>query len=134
MAEPENLFLVRPESDAEPLDAAVERALSSGASALAALPMLTDVAMGDPYLAGQLAALHHTWELRPPPAAGLISRLRTRVAWWLLGPEIRQINAVHATLVRLADSLVVLADQERAARRRLEESLASGEQDGWLIR
>ncbi|HWQ12988.1 MAG TPA: hypothetical protein VNL77_09315 [Roseiflexaceae bacterium] len=129
MAESENLFLVTP-AEGEPLDAAVERALASDASALAALPTLTDVAMGDPYLAEQLAALHRAWELRPPQAAGLLARLRTRLAWWLLGPEIRQINAVHATLVRLADSLVVLADQERAARRRMEEGLASGDPDG----
>ena len=77
--------------------------------------------MGDPFLAEQLAALHRGWELRPPPASGLLGRLRTRIAWWLHGPEIRQVNQVHATLVRLVDSLVVLADQERAARRRIEE-------------
>jgi hypothetical protein len=120
MAEPP-LFLVTPASDDEPLDAAVERALGAGPSALAGLPALTNVAMGDPFLAEQLAALHRTWELRPPPAAGLVARLRARLAWWLLGPELRQTSEVHATLVRLIDSLVVLADQERAARRRLEE-------------
>jgi hypothetical protein len=121
MSEPKrSLVLVVPE-ESEPLDAALERALAAGPSPLDELPALTDVAMGDPFLAEQLAALHRSWELRPPPASGLLGRLRTRIAWWLLGPEIRQVNQVHATLVRLVDSLVVLADQERAARRRIEE-------------
>ncbi|MEN9933977.1 MAG: hypothetical protein RLZZ387_556 [Chloroflexota bacterium] len=120
-----SLVIVTPAAEDEPLDAALERALAAGASPLADLPALTNVAMGDPYLAEQLAALHRGWELRPPPSTGLIARLRTRLAWWLLGPEIAQINQAHATLVRLADSLVVLADQERAARRRIEETLAA---------
>jgi hypothetical protein len=129
MSEPRPpLFIVTP-SDSEPLDAAVERALAGGPSPLTDLPALTNVAQGDPFLAAQLIALHQGWELRPPPAAGLLARLRNRLAWWLMGPEIRQINQVHATLVRLADSLVVLADQERAARRRLEESLAERPND-----
>ena len=124
MSEPKPpLFIVTTAAD-EPLDAAIARALAAGRSPLAELPALTNVAMGDPFLAEQLAALHRTWELTPPPAAGLLARLRTRLAWWLLGPELRQVSQVHATLVRLADSLVVLVDQERAARRRIEESLA----------
>jgi hypothetical protein len=61
--------------------------------------------------------LHDTWEIRPPPPRGLLDRLRTRLAWWLLGPEIRRVNATHATLTRL----IVLVDHERAAWRRLEE-------------
>lgn len=117
------LFVVAPNDD-EPLDAAVARALEAGPSPLTALPALTNVALGDPFLAEQLAALHATWELRPPPARGLVARLRTRLAWWLLGPELQQASQVHATLVRLVDSLVVLVDQERAARRRVEETLA----------
>lgn len=119
------LFVVPPPGD-EPLDAAIARAAAGGSSPLADLPALTNVAIGDPFLAEQLAALHRSWELRPTPAAGLLDRVRSRIAWWLLGPELRQASAVNATLVRLADSLVVLVDQERAARRRVEEALAEG--------
>ena len=82
----------------------------------------SDVAQGDPYLAEQLAVLHALWEIQPQPSRGLIDRLRRRIAWWLLEPELRQINAVHATLTRLIDSLIVLADRERAARR-IEEHI-----------
>lgn len=114
-------FLATPGADDEPLAAQIERALQERRLAIADLPLLTDVAQGDPYLAEQLAALHAHWEVRPQPSRGLIDRLRRRIAWWLLEPEIRQINAVHATLTRLIDSLVVLADRERAARRRIEE-------------
>ncbi|MCS6841806.1 MAG: hypothetical protein NZ699_13125 [Roseiflexus sp.] len=117
------LFLATPSAD-EPLAAQIERALRERRLASADLPLLTDVAQGDPYLAEQLAALHAHWEVRPPPPRGLLDRLRRRIAWWLLEPEIRQINAVHATLTRLIDSLVVLADHERAARRRIEEHQA----------
>jgi hypothetical protein len=114
-----NLSLIVPADD-EPVMAAVARGLASGNSALTELPLLTDVAQGDPFLAEQLAALHRTWELRPMAARGLLGRMRVRLAWWLLGPELQQTNAVHATLVRLVDSLVVALDQERAARRRME--------------
>lgn len=118
------LFLATPGADNEPLAAQIERALREGRRAIADLPLLTDVAQGDPYLAKQLAALHACWEVQPPPVHGLLDRLRRRIAWWLLEPEIRQINAVHATLTRLIDSLIVLADHERAARRRIEEQQA----------
>jgi hypothetical protein len=118
------LFLATPGADDEPLAAQIERALRERRLALADLPLLTDVAQGDPYLAEQLAALHTHWEVRPQPARGLRDRLRRRIAWWLLEPEIRQINAVHATLTRLIDSLIVLTDRERAARRRIEEDRA----------
>jgi hypothetical protein len=121
------LFVVAPNDD-EPLDAAMARALQAGPAPLGELPALTNVALGDPFLAEQLAALHAFWELRPPPAHGFAARLRTRIAWWLLGPELQQASQVHATLVRLADSLVVLVDQERAARRRLEAALAGREE------
>lgn len=124
LTQPSDLFLVTPAGD-EPLLAALERALGSGASALAALPTLTNITLGDPYLAEQLAELHRRWEITPPAAAhGLLARLRTRLAWWLLGDELRQINTLHATLVRLTDSLIVQLDQERTARRRIEEHLA----------
>ncbi|MFN8502559.1 hypothetical protein [Kouleothrix sp.] len=118
------LFTITPAQGDEPLLSAIERGLAERASPLAALPTLTNVALGDPYLAGQLAALHGSWELRPPPARGLLARLRTRLAWWLLGRELAEISATHATLVRIVDSLVVQLDDERSARRRIEEHLA----------
>lgn len=119
-----DLFTVTPAPDGEPLLAAVERALAAPASPLDTLPTLTNVALGDPYLAQQLVDLHAQYPLRPLPARGLLARLRTRLAWWLLGPELAQISATHATLLRLADSLVVQLDEERSARRRIEEHLA----------
>ncbi len=103
---------------------AVEQAMAARQPPLEALPTLTNVALGDPYLAQQLADLHRRWEVRPQPARGLLARLRTRLAWRLLGSELEQINTVHATLVRAIDSLVVQLDQDRAARRRIEEHLA----------
>jgi hypothetical protein len=118
-----SLFVV-PSVEGASLLGAVESALAGHAQALASLPTLTNVAVGDPYLARQLAELHARHELRPPPARGLLARLRTRLAWWLLGPELRQASEVNATLVRALDSLVVQLDQDRAARRRLEEQLA----------
>jgi hypothetical protein len=120
---PSDLFVVMPAED-EPLLIAVERALHTDSSALGALPALTNIALGDPYLAEQLAELHRSWSITPRPPRGLWARLRTRLAWWLLGPEIAQANAVHATVVRLLDSVIVHLDQERMARRRLEEHIA----------
>ncbi|MGQ9548829.1 MAG: hypothetical protein ACUVSY_07790 [Roseiflexus sp.] len=120
---PTPVFLVPHGSDDEPLAAQIARALNERRPAMASLPLQTDIAQGDPYLAEQLAALHAMWEIHPQSPRSLLDRLRRRVAWWLLEPEIRQINAVHATLTRLIDSLVVLADRERAARRRIEEHI-----------
>jgi hypothetical protein len=119
--QPEHIVLVPPGPDDEPLAAQIARALSARRPAPIDLPLLTNVAQGDPYLAEQLAALHTIWEIQPQPSRGMLDRLRRRIAWWLLEPEIRQINTVHATLTRLIDSLIVLADRERAARRRIEE-------------
>ena len=121
---PDTKLFVVPDTRGGSVLAAVEQAMAGDASLLATLPAMTNVALGDPYLAQQLADLHRQWEVRPTPAHGLLARLRTRVAWWLLGPELRQTNMVHATLVRAIDSLVVQLDQERAARRRIEEHLA----------
>ena len=120
---PEPIFLVPPGPDDEPLAAQIARALNERRPVPDSLPLLTDVAQGDPYLAEQLAALHAMWEIQPQPPRGALDRLRRRIAWWLLEPELRQINAVHATLTRLIDSLIVLADRERAARRRIEEHI-----------
>jgi len=95
---PEPIFLVPPGPDDEPLAAQIARALNERRPAPDSLPLLTDVAQGDPYLAEQLAALHAMWEIQPQPPRGALDRLRRRIAWWLLEPELRQINAVHATL------------------------------------
>ncbi len=115
------LFTVALNDGDEPIDMALARSLASPQSPLANLPALTNIAMGDPYLAEQLATLRQGFELRPMAARGLFARIRTRLAWWLLDPELQQINQVHATLLRIIDSLVVLSDAERAARRRIEE-------------
>jgi hypothetical protein len=123
------LFLIAPPSADEPLLAAVERALHGDSAALAALPALTNLALTDAFLASQLLALHQQWEISPQPAKGLLGRLRARLAWWLLGPEIAQAHRFHATTVRLLDSLLVHIDAERAARRRIEEHFAY-RQDG----
>jgi hypothetical protein len=119
-----SLFLVDLNQDSASLLAAIEQSLHHATSPPASLPNLTNVVLGDPYLAQQLTDLHRQWEIRPQRAQGLVARLRTRLAWWLLGPELQQTNQVHATLVRLTDSLIVQLDQERAARRRVEEYLA----------
>ncbi len=112
----------------QPVLAAVVHALHHRrATDLAQLPTLTNIALGDPYLAEQLAALHRDFELQPPPATTLLARLRTRLAWWLLGREMQQITTTHAELVRVLDSLVVQLDQERIARRRIEAHLAEPE-------
>jgi hypothetical protein len=118
-----SLFVIR-NTDGQSLLDATEQALHQHTSVLAQLPVLTNVALGDPYLAQQLAELHRTWEIQPRPGSGILARLRSRLAWWLLGVELQQINTTHATLVRLLDSLIVQLDQERAARRRIEEQLA----------
>jgi hypothetical protein len=120
MNEPHEPFLIEPQPDETPL-AAAERGLRTPRPLHDALAELSHVAQGDPFLAQQLADLRRTWEVQPPPARGLFARLRTRLAWWLLEPELRQINMVHATLSRIAESLVMQIDAERAARRRFEE-------------
>jgi hypothetical protein len=119
------LFLV-PEAPGEPLLDAVERGLSQGNGAPADLPTLTGLAAADPFLAAELAAIHTRWELRPQPAGGLIARLRTRLAWWLLGPELAQASAVNASLVRVINSLTAHLDAERSARLRIEAHLRDG--------
>lgn len=111
--------------EGEPLLAAVERGLREGGAPLGALPALSDLAARDPFLARELAALHAGWELRPPPAPGPLARLRARLAWWLLGPELAQASGYHAHLARVVDSLVAHLDAERAARAALEARLRS---------
>jgi glycosyltransferase involved in cell wall biosynthesis len=129
-----SLFII-PGLNDEPIFATIERTLEGGTegrsvATLAQLPSLTTVALGDPYLLEQLSALRQHFELRPQPARSLPERLRNRLAWWLLGGELRQVNTTHASLVRIIDSLIVQLDHERAARRRIEEHLASlGDED-----
>lgn len=116
------LFIVDAVGTDPPMDAVV-RALEQSSGPLDSLSPTTHVALRDPYLREQLTALHASWEIRPQPQ-GIIGRIRTRLAWWLLGPELAQSNSAHASLVRIIDSLVVHLDEERAARRRMEEHLA----------
>jgi hypothetical protein len=111
-------------ADDEPLAEAVSRGLAAPAADLAALPQLSSVALGDPYLAGQLVALRGYVELTPPPQASLLSRLRARLAWWLLGPELRRQTEANAALVRIIDSLLAQIDRDRARVQGLEEQRA----------
>ncbi|NTV63904.1 MAG: hypothetical protein HGA65_10265 [Oscillochloris sp.] len=118
------LFLVPDPAD-EPLLAAVERGLRAGGVGLESLPSLGGLAQSDPFFAQELAGLHAGWELRPQPVPSLLGRLRLRLAWWLLGPELAQASATHAALVRVIDSLTAHLDDERAARARLEARLTA---------
>ncbi|NTW03550.1 MAG: hypothetical protein HGA19_20135 [Oscillochloris sp.] len=118
------LFLV-PNTPGEPLLAAVERGLDQGSPSLDVLPTLTGLALSDPFFAEELARLHEQWEIQPQPVQGLLARLRTRLAWWLLGTELAQANATHASLVRVIDSLTTHLDDERAARARLEARITT---------
>ncbi|NCC32723.1 MAG: hypothetical protein EOM24_11990 [Chloroflexia bacterium] len=125
---PQPLFVV-PDTHDEPLLAAVERALHADHPALASLPTLTELALRDPFLARELITLREQYELRPPPAHGFVARLRTRLAWWLLGAELAQTSAFHASLVRVVDSLTAHLDEERAARARLEARVQALERE-----
>jgi hypothetical protein len=120
---PKSLFIVAPPANGSLL-AAIEQALAGDSDALAELPSLTNLALSDEFLARQIVAIHRQWELRPQPATGLLGRLRSRLAWWLLGPELQQANQFHATTVRLLDSLLVHLDAERAESRRIAEQIA----------
>jgi hypothetical protein len=120
---PKNLFIVAPSADGSLL-AVIEQAMAGDSAALAALPSLTNLALSDEFLARQIVAIHRQWELRPQSARGLLGRLRSRLAWWLLGPELQQANQFHATAVRLLDSLLVHLDAERAESRRIAEQIA----------
>jgi hypothetical protein len=120
---PSNLFLVQPEAN-EALDQAIARGMANTSAALHDAPTVTNVLQGDPFLAEQLAVLRSTFEVRPAAESGLLARLRTRITWWFFGKELQQINQNQAALIRIIDSLIVLVDHERGARRRLEEQLS----------
>ncbi len=114
-----SLFIIPSSPEEQPLMAAVEQAMQQREHVLDQLPVLTQVAIGDPALAEQLSLLRQSWELSPEPPRSFLDRLRTRIAWWLLGPELRQASRVNANILRLIDSLVVLVDNERSERRRM---------------
>lgn len=118
-SKPSSLFIVPPGAADQPLMTAIAHAMQQGSPILEDLPVLTNVAIGDPALAEQLRVLRQSWELRPEPPHGFLDRIRTRIAWWLLGPELRQASRVNATMLRLIDSLIVLVDNERSERRRM---------------
>jgi hypothetical protein len=121
MPTPDPAFLIQPAPD-EPLLAAVERGMAAARPPLHELPTLSDLVARDPYFAQQLAELHTSWAVTIHPGTTLRSRLRARLVGWLLGPEIAQINATHARLVRVIASLTSHLDDERAARLRREQS------------
>ncbi len=115
-----DLFVVPPPESGEALLSAIERGMAAPIPALDAAA-LSSVVQGDAFLAEQLAALRADFELRPQAGAGAIGRLRVRLGWWLLGPELAQSNATNAALIRVIDSLIAAIDAERAARRRADE-------------
>lgn len=116
------LVLVGDIGSGSPMEA-VAHTVATGVGADNSLGSTTHVALRDPYLREQLRELHAHWEIRPQ-TRGLWGRIRTRLAWTLLGPELAQANRAHASLVRIVDSLIVHLDEERAARRRIEEHQA----------
>lgn len=69
----------------------------------------------DRYLMAQLSSLRGLAELRPTPAAGLLARLRSRLGWSLLAPELAQLNQTHAATVRVLESLIARLERERTA-------------------
>jgi hypothetical protein len=71
----------------------------------------------DLYLMQQLSNLRQHFELRPQARSDPLVRLRSRLAWWLLAPEIQQINQAHAATLRILDSLVARLERERTARK-----------------
>ncbi|MCX7859841.1 MAG: hypothetical protein N2385_07110 [Chloroflexus sp.] len=117
-------IIVHPRDD-EPLAAAIARALSSPAVDHSQFAALSELLARDTYLAEQVTALRAGWAITPPPATTPLARLRRWLAWWLCGPELAQINATHATLTRLVESLIAHLDAERAARQALAERLAA---------
>lgn len=73
---------------------------------------------GDRYLMAQLSSLRSLAELRPAPGASLVARLRARLAWLLLAPELAQLNQTHAATVRILESLVARLERERTNHER----------------
>jgi hypothetical protein len=119
--------LVHPHDD-EPLAAAIARALHSSAVDYRQFTDLSELLARDTYLAEQVQELRQAWAITPPPATSVMARFRRRLAWWLFGPELAQINATHATLTRIVESLIAHLDTERALRQALSERLAALEQ------
>jgi hypothetical protein len=79
------------------------------------LGMFFATSSGEHYLMEQLSFLRRHYELRPA-AVGPLARLRARLAWWLLAPEIRQINETHAATVRILNSLVARLERQSTER------------------
>lgn len=116
--------IVHPQDD-EPFDVAIARALQQSAHNQHQITLLNELLSRDAYLAEQLGILQATWALTPPPATSLLARLRRWLAWRLCGPEFTHINATHATLTCIIESLIAHLDAERDARQKLAERLAA---------
>ncbi|WP_298816955.1 hypothetical protein [uncultured Chloroflexus sp.] len=117
-------ILVKPR-EGEALVSALARALDSPAVSFEQLAQISELLLRDGYLAEQVQMLHAYWAITPPPATSLIARLRRWLAWKLCEPELAQINATHATLTRIVESLIAHLDAERTARQKLAEQVAA---------
>jgi len=116
-------FLIDVAADEDP-HAALARARTAPRSLRDAAADGSLLALTDPALAGELRRLRDAVEVRPAPAHNLLARVRVRLAWWLLGDELRQISQAHASISRLCDSLTLHLDAMRATQRQLLEQLA----------
>jgi hypothetical protein len=111
-------------ADGEDPHAALLRARTTPRSLRDAAADASLLALTDPALAAELRRLRDAVEVRPAPATSLLGRVRTRLAWWLLGDELRQISQAHASISRLCDSLTLHLDAMRASQRQIVEQLA----------
>jgi hypothetical protein len=118
----QSVVIVHPH-ETESLATAIARALDAPVFDARQIATLNELLSRDPYLAEQLATLQTTWAITPPPAPSPLARLRRWLAWRLCGPELAQINATHATLTRIIESLVAHLDAERTARQVLGERI-----------
>ena len=105
----------------------------------------TDGAMGDPYLAEQVAALRAQWPVDTaavlPSGAGALGwavgaarSLARRATWWYQLPQWQQVHQFHGTSVRVIDSLlaslallrqrILLLEEQGAKIKSLEEQLS----------
>jgi hypothetical protein len=102
-------------------------------------------AMGDPYLAEQVAALRAQWPVDTaavlPGGEGALGRavgfaraLARRATWWYQLPQWQQVHQFHGTSVRVIDTLlaglaqvrqrVLLLEEQAAKVKSLEEQLS----------
>jgi hypothetical protein len=107
---------------------AVERALAEGDTGTPATSTRpaesAEAAVGDPYLAENLAAIRAIWSIDPhrivisrrPVLAGMINRFQRfirRGTWWYALPQWQQISEFHGAATRVVE---VLLENQRQLR------------------